>query len=64
MNKKKQRQVDRAVKAMMNMGPVDADIDPSFTKEDLDRKFRMRVDRRGRAKMVEVPAMGGGGETK
>ena len=42
MNDKNQKKLDRAMKALMSMGSVPEDIDPKFTQEDLDRKFRMR----------------------
>ncbi|MCY3884387.1 MAG: hypothetical protein OXG24_05655 [Gammaproteobacteria bacterium] len=54
MNDKKKKQMDRAVKAMLNLGSMPDEKEPEFTKADLDRKFRMRVDRKGRGTMVEV----------
>ena len=54
MNEKNQKKLDRAMKALMSMGSVPEDIDPKFTQEDLDRKFRMRVDRKGRGRIEEV----------
>lgn len=54
MSEKNQKKLDRAMKALMSMGPVPDEIDPKFTREDLDRKFRMRVDRKDRGRIEEV----------
>ena len=54
MTARKREQLDRAVTAMLSLGTVPKKKEPEFTKADLDRKFRMRVDRKGRGKMVEV----------
>ena len=52
--KRIRKQMDRTVKAMLNLGSVPDEKIPEFTKADLNHKFRMRVDRKGRGKMVEV----------
>ena len=54
MDNRKCKQMDRSVKAMLNLGSVPEEKEPEFTKADLDRKFRMRINRKGRGKMVEV----------
>ena len=54
MTDRKRKQMDRAVKAMLGLGAVPNEKEPEFTKADLDRKFRMRVDRKGRGRIVEV----------
>ena len=54
MTDRKRKQMDRAVKAMFGLGEVPDEKEPEFTKADLDRKFRMRVDRKGRGRMEEV----------
>ncbi|MXW54930.1 MAG: hypothetical protein F4X44_10065 [Gammaproteobacteria bacterium] len=51
---KKQKKIDRAVKAMLHLGSVQDAKTPEFTKSDLDRKFGMRVDRKGRGSIEEV----------
>lgn len=50
----KQKDLDRAVKALLNAGkpPKHSDIPPP-TKKDLERKFVMRVDRKGRPVIIE-----------
>lgn len=55
MNKKKRKQVEHAMKAMMSMRAVPDDTDPKFTRDDLDLN--------GRAKMLDDPA-GQGKETE
>ena len=50
----KQKDIDRATKALINAGklPEHENINP--TKEDLERKFVMRVDRKGKPTIKEV----------
>lgn len=54
MNEKTQKKLDKAMRALLGMGEVPPHEEPTFTKADLKRKFRMRVDRRGKARMEEV----------
>ena len=53
LNDKKKKQIERATRALLGMGSAPHD-EPAFTKKDLDRKFRMRVDRKGKGKVEEV----------
>lgn len=50
-----QKQLDKAAKALLNMGPVPHKRPPKPTKKDLERKFKMKVDRSGKPSIVEVP---------
>ena len=45
--------LDRATRALLGMGPVEHRR-PKFTKPDLLRQFRMRLDRKGRGRVEEV----------
>ena len=54
MDDKTQDKLDRAVRALLGMGAVPKQEPPKFTKEDLKRRFRMRLDRKGRARIEEV----------
>ncbi len=51
MNKKK---LEKAARALLGMNPVEHKRSPAPTKKDLDRKFKMRVDRKGKASIKEV----------
>ncbi len=53
---KQQSKLDKAVKAMLNLGALPEGYKRPETapKKDKDRKFRMDVDRKGRSKMVEI----------
>ncbi|MCY4610507.1 MAG: hypothetical protein OXC38_02190 [Gammaproteobacteria bacterium] len=48
-----QAKLDKATRALLGMGPA-PDKDPKFTKADLKRKFRLRVDRKGKAGLRTV----------
>lgn len=54
MNDKEKREIDRATKAVLNMGSVPNEKDPKFSKTDLGRKFRIRVDRKGQGRVERV----------
>lgn len=45
---------ERAVNALLAMGPVKHEKIPKPTKADMDRKFKLRTDRRGKPSMEEV----------
>ena len=45
--------LDKATKALLGMGSA-THTAPTFTQRDLDRRFRMRVDRKGKGKIEEV----------
>ena len=49
-----QKQLDKAAKALLNMGPVPRKRPSKPTKKDLERKFKMKVDRKGKPSIVEV----------
>lgn len=49
-----QKQLDKAVKALLEMGPVPHEQPPKPTKKDLERKFKMKVDSKGKPVIVEV----------
>ena len=51
MNKKK---LDQAIKGILDAGPVDDIPPPPRTKKNMNRKFRMRLDRKGKPIMEEV----------
>lgn len=55
MNKdKEQAKLDRAVKAMFNLGSVPDDVDDEKpTRKDKNRRYRMKI-RKGKSKIVEV----------
>ena len=46
--------LDKAFKALLSMGPVKHEKIPKPTKADLNRRFRLRPDRRGKLRMEEV----------
>ncbi len=50
----KQKDIDRAAKALLNAGKLPKRKIPKHTKEDLERKFVMRVDRNGKPLIKEV----------
>ena len=50
----KQKNLDRAAKALLNAGKLPKHKRPNPTKEDLKRKFVMRVDRNGKPTLKEV----------
>lgn len=54
MNKKKPKQLDRALIAMKKLGPVPDHISPKSTKRALTASSLMRVDRGGHARVVEL----------
>ena len=49
-----QEKLDKAAKALLNMGTVKHKRIPKPTKRDLNRKFKLKVDRKGNPSMVEV----------
>ena len=51
MNKKN---LDKAASALMKMGPVPHKRPGKPTKKDLERKFKMEVDRKGKPSIQEV----------
>ena len=53
MDEKTQKKLDKATRALLGMGPV-PDKDPKFTKADLKRKFRLRINRKGKGRIEEV----------
>ena len=48
------KKLDKAARALLGMGSVPDKEPPKFTKADLKRKFRMRVDRKGKGRVEEV----------
>ena len=44
MNNKQKKKLDKAMNAMFGLS-VAPYVEPAFTKDDLDRKLRMGVDR-------------------
>ncbi|MCY4129526.1 MAG: hypothetical protein OXG15_09860 [Gammaproteobacteria bacterium] len=53
MDDKLQRKLDRAMRALLNMNAVPHER-PKFTKDDLKRKFVLRLKRNGKPEMKEV----------
>ena len=49
-----QKALDKAVKALMKMGPVAHKRTPKPAKKELNRKFKMQVDRKGNPTIQEV----------
>ena len=49
-----QDKLDKAAKALLNMGPVPHKRPPKPTKKDLERKFKLKIDRKGNPSMEEV----------
>ena len=49
-----QKKLEKAAKALLNMGPVPHKRPPKPTKADLERKFKMKVDRKGKPAIEEV----------
>ena len=48
------KDLDRAAKALLNAGKLPEHKRPNPTKEDLEKKFVMRLDRKGKPKLKEV----------
>ena len=44
----------KVARALMSMGPVNHERPKNPTKKDLQRKFKMRVDRKGKPSIREV----------
>ena len=53
MNERQWRKLDRALHALLSMGPV-RHKETRFTKKDLEKKFRMRTDRTGKGRLEEL----------
>ena len=53
MDEKTQQRLDRALRALLTMGPV-LHKETRFTQKDLDRKFRMRTNRKGTGRIEEL----------
>ncbi len=51
--------LDKATKTLLGVGAV-PHIKPKFTQKDVDRKFRTRVDRKGKGTIEEVAEPFGG----
>ena len=49
-----QKKIDKATKALMKMPAPKEHVRPIPTKKDLEKKFVMRVDRKGQPSMREV----------
>lgn len=49
-----QKALAKAAKTLMSMGPVNHERPKKPTKKDLQRKFKMRVDRKGKPSIQEV----------
>ena len=49
-----QKALNKAVKALMKMGPVAHQRLPKPAKKELNRKFKMQVDRKGNPTIQEV----------
>lgn len=49
-----QAKLGRATRALLGMGEVPPHEEPKFTKEDLKRKFRIWVNRKGKGRIEEV----------
>ena len=49
-----QDKIDKAINALINAGKPPNHESPEPTKEDLERKFVMRVDRKGKPTIKEV----------
>ena len=48
------KDLDKAASALMKMGPVPHKRPGKPTKKDLERKFKMNVDRKGNPSLKEV----------
>ena len=46
--------IDKAIKTLINAGKLPKHKQTPPTKEDLDRKFVMRVDRKGKPRIKEI----------
>ena len=53
LDEKTQAELDRAVRALLGMGEVPHRRE-KYTKEDLKRKFRKRIDRKEKGRIEEV----------
>ncbi len=53
MSNKHKKKLDNAMKAVFGLSSVEH-AEPKMEKGDLDRKFRLRVSKSGKAKMEEV----------
>lgn len=51
---KQMKQIERATKALLGMEPVPHGEPPKHTKKDLDLRFKMKVDRKGKGKVKEI----------
>ena len=49
-----QDKLDKAIKSILNAGPVENIPPPPRTKKNMNRKFRMKLDRKGNPSMEEV----------
>ncbi len=49
-----EKKLEKAAKILMSLGPVPHKRPPKPTKKDLQRKFKMRVDRKGNPSIEEV----------
>ena len=54
MQQKDQAKLDRAVRVLLNMGEVPSHKLPKFTKEDLRKKFKIKVSRSGKGEIQEI----------
>ncbi len=54
MDEKTRKKLDKAMRALLGMGEVPLHEEPKFTKSDLRRKFRLRVNRKGDGRIEEV----------
>ena len=55
MNKKDQENLDNASRTLLKMGPVRHKRPPKKpTKKELERKFKMNVDQKGKPSIEEV----------
>ena len=54
MTNKSHPDLDRATRALLGLGlALDKEL-PKFTKENLKRKFRLRINRKGKGRVEEV----------
>lgn len=50
---KLQKKLDKATRALLDMGPV-AVKEPKFAKADLNRKFRLHVNRKEKRRLEQL----------
>ena len=49
-----QKKLDKVIKGILNAGPVEDIPQPPRTKKNMDRKFRMKLGRKGKPVISEI----------